>query len=371
MVDGYPRKCSAVPLRRTSRSTSMDVRSTMSCVRRVVPVPSMRVAFTDIDCLDALAFGMPPEHDHAMLGPQLQGSNPPVMCRPSHPTVPSTISVGSRPLSDPIPTEIASRRDLGRIRVRFPFAAGRSTHVRVMHMTDIDDWARNHHGLITKAASGLSDSAWQAGDAVRPVDRHPPGSRPTPRHRRHRSSSGSPLPCWRRAPRRIASHRSATYLWGDPTAADRSRRRHRATTPSAAPLCAACRYHRPTDHLHLDPATTSRHPRAPTSCARCATSARSTGHAVSGSRRPRADAQTGDAGRARGVADRPLERRAGPASPPCATAIDDWSIDSRPADSVLEPAMRRLVTRYHLPRVEFHPDHRRAARSTSASWARR
>ena len=36
-------------------------------------------------------------------------------------------------------------------------------------------------------------------------------------------------------------------------------------------------------------------------------------------------------------------------------AIDEWSIDSRPADSVLEPAMRRLVTRYHLPRVDFHP----------------
>ena len=35
-------------------------------------------------------------------------------------------------------------------------------------------------------------------------------------------------------------------------------------------------------------------------------------------------------------------------------AIDEWSIDSRPADSVLEPAMRRLVSRYHLPRVEFH-----------------
>jgi very-short-patch-repair endonuclease len=35
-------------------------------------------------------------------------------------------------------------------------------------------------------------------------------------------------------------------------------------------------------------------------------------------------------------------------------AIDDWSIESRPADSVLEPAMRRLVARYHLPPVEFH-----------------
>jgi len=36
-------------------------------------------------------------------------------------------------------------------------------------------------------------------------------------------------------------------------------------------------------------------------------------------------------------------------------AIDDWSIDSKPADSVLEPAFRRLVGRYGLPPVEFHP----------------
>ena len=36
-------------------------------------------------------------------------------------------------------------------------------------------------------------------------------------------------------------------------------------------------------------------------------------------------------------------------------AIDEWSIDSRPADSVLEPAMRKLVQRHGLPDIEFHP----------------
>ena len=36
-------------------------------------------------------------------------------------------------------------------------------------------------------------------------------------------------------------------------------------------------------------------------------------------------------------------------------AIDDWSLDSKPADSVLEPAFQRLVDRYGLPPVEFHP----------------
>ena len=37
------------------------------------------------------------------------------------------------------------------------------------------------------------------------------------------------------------------------------------------------------------------------------------------------------------------------------SALDDWAVDGKPADSVLEPAMRRLVSRYGLPPVEFHP----------------
>jgi very-short-patch-repair endonuclease len=36
-------------------------------------------------------------------------------------------------------------------------------------------------------------------------------------------------------------------------------------------------------------------------------------------------------------------------------AIDEWSIDAKPADSVLEPAMRRLARRYALPPLDFHP----------------
>ncbi|WP_040491012.1 DUF559 domain-containing protein [Ilumatobacter nonamiensis] len=37
------------------------------------------------------------------------------------------------------------------------------------------------------------------------------------------------------------------------------------------------------------------------------------------------------------------------------SALDDWAIDAKPADSVLEPAMRRLVSAYGLPPIEFHP----------------
>ena len=36
-------------------------------------------------------------------------------------------------------------------------------------------------------------------------------------------------------------------------------------------------------------------------------------------------------------------------------ALDEWVIDGKPVDSVLETAMRKLVTTYKLPPVEFHP----------------
>ena len=36
-------------------------------------------------------------------------------------------------------------------------------------------------------------------------------------------------------------------------------------------------------------------------------------------------------------------------------AIDDWAIDRKPTDSLLETTMQRLITRHRLPPVEFHP----------------
>jgi very-short-patch-repair endonuclease len=37
------------------------------------------------------------------------------------------------------------------------------------------------------------------------------------------------------------------------------------------------------------------------------------------------------------------------------TAVADWAIDAKPADSVLEIAMSHLIRRYRLPPVTFHP----------------
>jgi very-short-patch-repair endonuclease len=37
------------------------------------------------------------------------------------------------------------------------------------------------------------------------------------------------------------------------------------------------------------------------------------------------------------------------------SALEEWVIDGKPVDSVLETAMRKLVTAHRLPPVEFHP----------------
>jgi very-short-patch-repair endonuclease len=47
--------------------------------------------------------------------------------------------------------------------------------------------------------------------------------------------------------------------------------------------------------------------------------------------------------------------RGRPGIPALRAAIAAWSIDDKPADSVLESAMARLVRRFGLPPVEFHP----------------
>jgi len=47
--------------------------------------------------------------------------------------------------------------------------------------------------------------------------------------------------------------------------------------------------------------------------------------------------------------------RGRPGTPALRAAIDEWSIDARPADSLLEVAMVRLTARFGLPPLEFHP----------------
>ena len=41
--------------------------------------------------------------------------------------------------------------------------------------------------------------------------------------------------------------------------------------------------------------------------------------------------------------------------PALRAALAEWVLDGKPVDSILEPAMRRLLVRYGLPPAEFHP----------------
>jgi very-short-patch-repair endonuclease len=48
-------------------------------------------------------------------------------------------------------------------------------------------------------------------------------------------------------------------------------------------------------------------------------------------------------------------RQGRPGIPALRDAIDEWAIDDKPADSILEMAMARLIRRHHLMPVVFHP----------------
>ena len=47
-------------------------------------------------------------------------------------------------------------------------------------------------------------------------------------------------------------------------------------------------------------------------------------------------------------------RRGRPGVPALRDALDDWVLDGKPVDSLLEPAMRRLLPEHGLPPAEFH-----------------
>ena len=220
-----------------------------------------------------------------------------------------------------------------------------------MDTREVDRWARRNHGLITRAASQMSRSAWyRAIDAGRLLPVHPgvarlPGAAITQEQR----IAAAVLAL---GPSSRASHRSGTRLWGVP-------RPHREVVDvidaGRGPYreLRGVTVHRPTDRKRLEP-----HLRRDIVC--------------TGLLRTMVDLGAVDPG---GVADavghvlatrlasiRALEGavvhhsergRAGVVA--LRTALADWRVDGKPSDSTLEAAMRRLVRRYRLPEVTFHP----------------
>ena len=221
---------------------------------------------------------------------------------------------------------------------------------RRVTIADLDDWARAHHGLITFERSGMSRRAWyRALDAGELDALHAGVARlyGTPTNAEQRIAAAQ-LAC----PDAIISHRSAARLWGiprpdgDPVDLIRPRR---ATSKRMRGVIV----HRPRDREHLIPQR--RYGIACTSILRTLLDL----GAVDASAVPQA---VGHAIAAKLVTLTTLEhvltQHAAPGRNGVTAlrrSIDEWSIDQKPADSLLEAAMARLARRHQLPPLEFHP----------------
>lgn len=219
-----------------------------------------------------------------------------------------------------------------------------------MRLSDFDDWARAHHGIITLERSGLSRSAWYRAIGtgtliqVHPYVARLPGTPDTPEQRILAGvaavGSGG-----------IASHRSAARLWGIPR-------------PDIEPVDVIDRVgtqagldgvvvHRPTDRQRLAPqrrfgirCTNILRTLADLGAVDAASVHDAVGHVIAVRLADLADLE---------VTASDHSRKGRPGIPVLRDAVDDWTIDSKPADSVLEASMVRLIRRFALPPVEFHP----------------
>ncbi len=220
-----------------------------------------------------------------------------------------------------------------------------------MRLSTFDDWARAHHGLISLDASGLSRAAWyRAIEAGTLIQVHPhvarlPGTADTPEQR----IAAAVLSVGDSA---LASHRSAARLWGV------SRPDHDPVDVITPGVHRGLRLdgvvlHRTADRDHLNrlrrfniPCTSILRTLVDLGAVDPGGVVGAVGHSIA----------TGLAGL--GAIEHTLQvharqGRAGVAALRAAT--DEFSIDAKPADSILEPAMKRLIDRFGLPPVEFHP----------------
>jgi very-short-patch-repair endonuclease len=220
-----------------------------------------------------------------------------------------------------------------------------------VRLSDLDARARANHGIITFERSGLSRSAWYRAIAAGAIDQvHPmvgrlPGTPDTSEQRIAAGVFAAGAPA-------LASHRSAARLWGVPRP---------DTDPVDVILVGRRRdlaldgvvVHRTTDRNRLTPQRRSGIP--------CTNILRTiidlgavdpgglhgaVGHAITTNL-----ASLGALDAA--VAELAGQGRRGVVA--LREAIADWSIDQKPADSVLEKVMAHLIDRYGLPPVVFHP----------------
>ena len=220
-----------------------------------------------------------------------------------------------------------------------------------MRLSDIDDWARAHHGVITLEQSGLSRSAWyRAIDAGTLIQLHPhvarlPGTADSPEQRIIAGVAAV-------GPHALASHRSAARLWGIPRPGDDPVDVIDARDGTQAALAGVI-VHRPVDRKRLTPqrrfeirCTNVLRTLADLGAVDAGGVTEAVGHVIAVRLADLTAIET---------AVRDHSQRGRPGIPALRDAIDDWSIDAKPADSILEAAMDRLIRRHGLAPVAFHP----------------
>lgn len=230
-----------------------------------------------------------------------------------------------------------------------------------MKLIGLDEIARRQHGVITKQQSGLSGSAWQRALASKNLIRLYPGvARLVGTADTSEQRIIAPVLAARDGA--LASHRSAAHLHGMPTTKPPSldliipRRKSSDNTQSRGRTALGSDddviVHRPSDLVRTTPH-------------------RINGIACTNVLRTLVDLGAVEPESVNGAVGHVLTNglatldaiesvviahsqhgRAGVVA--LRHALDDWSLDSKPADSVLEPVMRRLIGNHGLPPVEFH-----------------
>lgn len=222
-----------------------------------------------------------------------------------------------------------------------------------MDLRIVDPWATRHHGVITKHRAislGVTASAW-----YRAIERgqlqvlHPgvarlAGTKPSPLQRIHAAVLAA-------GPTAVASHRSAAALWN-------IERPDHDPVDVIVPRCTTrldldgVVVHRPTDRIDMSISVRELTPS--TNLLRTLVDL----GAVIGSVDTAVETAITSGAVTPAVLEYLLARhaiqgRAG--AGPLRRALDRWPIEGKPADSVLELRMARLLRRHGLPPATFHP----------------
>ena len=228
-----------------------------------------------------------------------------------------------------------------------------ATPMRDVDLAALEQFAQQHHGLVSRHAAerrGVSRAAWYRALAAGVLDPLYPGvarlvgSADTREQRIAAAVLGA-------GPGAVASHRSAAHLWGIPRPEDDlidvmlAERRREMTLGEVV-------VHRPRDRRDLTPVLRQNIRTSNVLRLLCDLGA------VDPRSVPAAVGHVVTQGLASPVALRAAvavhARRGRHGVPSFREALDEWVLDGKPTDSVLEPAMYRLLAEHALPPVRFH-----------------